>query len=763
MTPPRLLSLICALALAGFLLQPTLSSGQEVAESSSSAAVRELDRTVVEATVPPPRPVVRPTPVPVVVEAPAPVIDDEAPALVVENYGAFAPRTTTTLGLPLDLRRLPASVSTVSEEFIESSQTNRLRDALIYIPGVTVNDDGGWTTDGILVRGFAADRYYNDGLKQVGLSIRPHFDTIERIEVLKGPAGAEFGVAEPGGLINIIRKKPFEGRLYEIDSSVGSYGFQNHTIDFNDTLNADGSLQGRLVAAYGESAEWRLGRRDHDDIYNYVVAPSINWDYSDQGSLTFSFERQVQSDPQDRGIIFLQGAFPGGFAPRDWSWHQNSGEQINDQNRFRVDWRHDLNDALTVRTTYEFLDYSYRVREYRNADSEFFPGFPGPYNPDGLTWNGARTFPAYFDIWAADHDVHNFQIELDYDFDLAGTKNTAVVGFRVFSMTNAGRFESPTITGNTSVNLFNPDPNGLSTNVTALGAPFFDANREEELGYFLRLHTELTPRLRTLFSTQFIDYDTLMFGSRSASRTLSVRAAVSYDLTDIHTAFFGFSNAFAPQAGGTRSGDPLDPTSDQSFELGLKTELFGGRALWTNSVFHTNRSDIVAADPTNRPTEFFSINFGEVEISGFESEFVGRVTDELTFRGGFAFLDSEIVQTDLGPFAGNPFANAADFQLSGFADYNLALLGLPKLTVSAGLVHVADRPGNSAGTVILPDYTVFDLGLRCDLDENTELYAFASNLFDETYYLSMQDSGARADQIDVGDRQLFRFGARRRF
>lgn len=731
----------------------------------TSGSPEELAPTVVEtarpAPVQPPAPRIATAPVPV--PAPAPVIDDAAPMVPVDGYGRFAPTTTTSLGLPIELKELPATVSTLSEDFLEATQTNRLRDALVYIPGVTVGDDGGWMTDGILIRGFQSDRFYNDGLKQVNSSIRPHFDTIERIEVLKGAAGAEFGVAEPGGVVNLIRKKPFEGRLYEVDASVGSYGYQHYSLDFNDTLNDDGSLQARLVAAYGESAEWRKGREDNDNIYDYVVAPSVRWDYSDEGRLTFSFERTYQADPQDRGIIYLRNGFPGGFAPRDWSWHQNGDHDINDQNRYRIDWEHDLSDALTVRSTYEYLTYGYRIRGYRNAASEVGYGDPSPYRADGLTWDGSRTIPGYFAIWTGDYQVHNYQFELDYDFEVAGTKNTAVAGFRIFSMESADGYFDPIIGGDTAVNLFNPDPGSLSTRIVGFGPEYLDSNSEEELGYFLRLSTELTPRLRTLVSTQFIDYTSLYYGSNSSNRTVSVRAAASYDLTDIHTIFAGYSNAFLPQSGGTRAGDPIDPTHDQSIEFGLKTELFDGRALWTNSFFHTTRADVTAADPTNVGNENFVINFGEVEVSGFESEFFGQVTDDLAFRGGLAVLDSEIVQTGAGPYVGNVFANAADFQITGFADYKLTRLGLPNVTASAGLVHVSSRPGNSANDLILPSYTVVDAGLRCELNDSTEIYCYASNLLDETYYISMQDGGFGSDQIDVGDRQLFRFGVTKRF
>jgi len=741
----------------------SLVPGAALTQESSG----ELDPTVVTSAEanPVPRPLPRRTPVaaPSPDPAPSPVINDEAPQADLEPYGSFAPASTTALGFDLELKEVPATVSSVTSEFLDSSQTDRLRDALQFIPGITVNDDGGWTNDGILVRGFSGAGYYIDGLKQNAANPRPAFETVEQIDVLKGAAGAEFGVAEPGGVINIVTKKPFEGRLYELESSVGNYGYNRHSIDFNDTLSADGSVKGRLIAAWGESAEWRKGRKDNNNIYDYVIAPSVLWDYSDKGSLLFSFERNYQADPQDRGIIFLDGAFPGGFAPRDWSWHQNNAEQVNENNRFTTSINHEISDDLVFRGTYEFSDYDYILNEHRNADSE--PGFgtPDVWNPDGLSWSGVRSMNAYFDMWSGDRITHNFRGELEKSFSTGQIDHDLAVGVRYYNTGENGRFESPTVVGNSAVNVLTPQPNVLSSNVTALGAPYLATNTISETGFYTRWLAEVNPRLRTLVSTQYVEFNSNYYGTASDSETLSIRAALSYDLTDIHTAFFGVSDAYAPQGGATRSGTAVDPTHDQSVEFGVKTSLFDGRALWTNSVFQTDRADIVASDPTNTGTESFVINFGEVEITGFESEFVGRINDELNLRFGFALLDSEIIETDLGPFAGNPFANAAEFQATAFADYNLARLGLPKWTATAGVVHIGDRPGNSGGTIILPEYTVLDAGLRCEVNESTELYVFASNLFDETYYLSMQDSGNRADQIDVGDRQLFRFGVKKRF
>lgn len=695
-----------------------------------------------------------------------PAVTDEI--LVVgerEGYGGFSTETSSSLGMDMLLRELPASVSVVTDTFLDSTQTNRLRDVLTYIPGVNVSDDGGWTTDGLVIRGFDTGRQvYFDGLKQAPTTIRPHFATIERIEVVKGASGSEFGVVEAGGAVNVIRKRPFKGRLYDVRLGAGDFGYRRVTVDLNDTLSESGNVQWRVIGSYGESAEWRRGRKDNDNIYDYVFSPSINWDYSERGSLTAMYERVYQADPQDRGIIYLEGAFPGGFAPRDWSWHQNRNEQVNEIDRATIELKHSLNDAFSVRAVYSFSEYSYRNDEYRNADSE--PAFGDNPYADALSWNGNTTFPASFSIWQSEADITNVKVELESRFEVAGISNTLVTGVRYFDVDDEGEFFGAEVNGNTTVDLFDPDPNSLSFDVTRLPDPFIGGSSIEETGYFAYVRSDFSDRFRTLVSIQYADFEADNFGDISNNDDVSVRLAGSYDVFDGLTAFFGYSTAFLPQVGVARGGDQVDPTHDESFEIGLKAALFDGRALWTNTAFVTNRSDIVASDPSNDPNamppESFVVAFGEVESLGFESEFVGSVTEQLAVRLGLALLDTEIVKAETGPFEGNQFPNTADFQGTAFVEYDFEMRGNP-LTASVGARHMADRPGNSGNNITLPSYTTVDLGLRWRIRDSITLFAYGSNIFDETVILSMQDSGARADQVGVGERRLYRVGLNARF
>ena len=133
-------------------------------------------------------------------------------------------------------------------------------------------------------------------------------------------------------------------------------------------------------------------------------------------------------------------------------------------------------------------------------------------------------------------------------------------------------------------------------------------------------------------------------------------------------------------------------------------------------------------------------------------------------------MDSEITETDqvyefvparLGEsFEGNRFPNTPDIQLSVFGHYNWTRLGLGQLETSLGVVYIGEREGNSGNTLTLPDYTIVDAGARYRLANGFSVSLFIDNLFDETAYTAMQDSGDRVDQISVSDRRLVRAGLR---
>lgn len=688
-------------------------------------------------------------------DAPRPVtldaveVEGEAPETA---YGA---ERSNALGFDLAPQKLPATVNVLSEAFLDDTRATRLDDVVSYIPGVTLNENGGWTDDTPLIRGFSGTTVFVNGLRFGGSRFLP--DTIERIEVTKGPSGLETGVAEPGGTINIITKQPERERAGEFHGAVGDFGYRKIGGDITGALNASGTVQGRLIAAYEEGAEWRDGRPDKTP--RWTIAPSINWDYAEGSRVLLELERYYRDDAQDRGIIYLEGAWEGGFAPREWSFHQEIGKNEHEVDRFDLTVDHRFTDAFSAKLRYQRLDIAYRALEFRNAETEPSAGDGDLYNDDGITWNGNTIIPIYWDDWTDSYNQDTVSLDLRGEFT-AGQSRHEVVG-TVSRYEKSGTFTGLYYPNDNAFDIFNPINNQLP-NLTG-PADLYVADLDEQIDSLaVRWLGEWTPRWRTIVGVRRDEASFLAFGSLSEAETTSYRVASSFDLSDTHTAFVGYSNAFVPQVGVTRSGEQVDPTRARSIEGGLKSSLFDGRALWTNTLFRIRRDDIAAADPTNEDFESFVVPFGSAQIQGLESELAGRIGEHLDLQGGVAWLDSEILDNPDG-YEGNRFANTPCVQLSVFAGYRWTAVGLEKLRTTLGAIHISERNGNSGGTIELPAYTLVNVGATYDITERFAVNLFVSNLLDETYYPAMQDSGSRADQVMIGDRRLVQAGFSYRF
>lgn len=670
---------------------------------------------------------------------------------------------TSSLGFVLSEQKTPAVINTVKEAFWEATASKTLDEVLSYVPGVSLTDNGGWTGDTIAIRGFLSSMPYRDGMRQAdsgyGQSLRAMPDNIERIEIVKGPAGAEFGVAEPGGAVNFITKQPLREKQGRLTLGIGQDGYRKAGADMTGGISPEENVQARLVLAYMEPEEWRSGRPD--DTYRYLVAPSVNWDYSTAGKLTLGFERNYQNAPQDRGIIYLEGAWPGGFAPREWSFHQTSSKQVNKTERFYLHHRHEFHSSLTWTTAIERGTYEYDLAEFRNAETE--PGWGDLYNDDGLTWSGVRTTNLFWDKWRGDTTANAFRSTLAYSFNVADVEQVLSFGVDGSKSTNIANSLYSDI--NNTLDILAPVNNQQPQILREDYALWESTINVREEGIHIKWLANWSEHWRTILGVRRYDYtydydadytdftdstNNYPWVDNYGSSKTSFRLATSYDLNDQHTFFAGFSEGYVPQTGVTSDEVPVNPIHDRAVELGMKSRLLDGKLSWTNSLFGTKRAGVSLNDPANGPNQSFVINGGESRIYGIESELNAQLGHYLLVRAGLALQQSRILVHQTEDFEGNRFANTPEQQVSLMASYNWGGMELAKLTTDLGFTHIGQRWGNSGNNISLPSYTLVSLGAAYQLADQTSLRLSIANATDETYYTGMQDSGARADQVMVG-------------
>lgn len=687
---------------------------------------------------------------------------------------------TNALQTPLKTMQAPASISVLSDDFLEDIGARNISTVVTYIPGVSNADNGGGQVENVIIRGFPQTSSFINGIRQTRApeGIRA-IETIERVQILKGPSGTEASVTSPGGFMNIITKKPQEKFAAEAFLGGGDHNFFRAGGDVTGQLIKD-RLNGRIIASYQQRQFWRDGQEKRPYI---TIAPSLDWKITKSTDLIAEYEYNLANDPLDRGTIYLEGAgLKDNFLPRTFSFHGNEDDYKINSNRFDLSLEHRFGKRISATLKYHNFFQDAEEHSFRNADAE--GGFGPLFQEDGLTFSGQSVVPVFFAEVGADLKTETLQLNISGDYTRQNG-NGHVLGLgAITSKSNAtytdanrdfvyGSFEN-------TIDVFDPnndqEPNKVGENVR----PNFVVG-DKINSVFGQWLGKWSSRFRTIASLRYDQVDAVseqsidgigeealrilearyapepisLFNGSYKDELVSYRLGASYDLLPFLTGFGGYSSSAQPQNGATRNGESIKPIRGNSIEGGLKWSLFKGKALATASVYLLERRNIAISDPNNTPEERFLLPLGSAEIKGFEMELTGRLTKDISFFGGMSIQDSKITKSD-SDVVGNKFANIPTFQYSSFVNYNAYDIGVPELDFGLGVVHQGEREANSGNQYQLPSYTRLDLALGYTFKNNLQVRANVFNVFDTTYYTSAQDNILRgSDQITVGDRRLF--------
>lgn len=190
------------------------------------------------------------------------------------TYGAATAYTATRIGVPI--LETPLNVQVVTRDLIEDQGARSLLQALRYTSGLsgdTLSFDAGnqnSSGSGSTIRGFIPTLILQNGFRRTGTMT---VENVERIEIVKGPASVFFGQAAPGGLINVITRKPSQTRAAGLDYTHGSYDYHKVRANFTGPLAGRKDMEYRLAASYQDSEDWR----DYTYTKQTVVSPSLRW------------------------------------------------------------------------------------------------------------------------------------------------------------------------------------------------------------------------------------------------------------------------------------------------------------------------------------------------------------------------------------------------------------------------------------------------------------------------------------------------------
>jgi iron complex outermembrane receptor protein len=631
--------------------------------------------------------------------------------------GYVATSSTSATKTDAPLIEIPQTVSVITLDQMKARNVQTVNDAVEFTGGVAVNTYGTETRyDWLYIRGFNQSSYglFRDNSRWQGGNLSGQVDPymLQEVDVIKGPSSVLFGQNTPGGLVNLVTKRPPAQTSNELVATFGSYDRKQFQGDLGGPLDRDGHWRYRLVGMY----------RDSNTQVNYVpddrwlVAPAITWTPSPNTTLTILGDYQHDNTGWSQ-FLPSQGVLtpnPNGPIPTDFfAGEPNYDFFKRNQWSFGSLFEHRFNDTWTVRNTFR------RSKIESSGQTVFGGGLQG----DLKTLNRfAFNYPFDMGLYTTDTNVSarvktgNVDHSILFGFDYSHSTTKIQNGFASVA----------------PLDVYAPV---YGATVPAL---FTYLNTEQPAwlaGLYIQDHIKVAKRLVATLSGRH-DWTDLTTDDKIAGTTseqkpgkFSGRAGLTYLFDEGIAPYFSYSTSFLPVAGADFSGRAFAPTTSAQYEGGLKFQPRHSDSFLTASYFNITQSNVLVPDPDH---QFNSVQQGEIRSRGLELEGVGSVAQGLNFHVSYSYVDEKVTKTtdpttlDKRP----PLVPKQLFAVT--AEYTLSRSALAGLGADFGVRYVGTTAGDSTNTITVPAYTLLDASVRY-LWKNLEFRVTANNLADKTY------------------------------
>ena len=644
----------------------------------------------------------------------------------------------------------PQAISVVTADQIKDQGAQSVAQALNYTSGVFAEQRGVNMSgfEYLTGRGFQLEKYL-DGLRMPNVAYNlPSYEVynLERIEVLHGPASVLYGQSYPGGLLNLVSKRPTEKAFGEINVMAGTYNLGATSVDIGGPVDKDGKLLYRFTGVFRDNDTQVDGTHEQ----RISVAPAFTWRPDLDTTLTVL--ANYQKDP-DAGYYNFVPAI-GTVLPNPYgqiSRSLNPGEPGFDRHSRELYgigylFERRLNDNLTVRQN---LRYTGIKDELRNV-------FGYGLAADDRTINRY----SFFNNESLTQVTNDNQIEAN--FATGPVKHTALVGFDYQNI----RYDE--LYGNnfavTGLDAFNP----VYGTPVALPTPGgSDDARVSQAGLYAQDQMSLGGwRLmvsgRQDWATAH-DFDRINnVRTDQSDRAFTWRTGLVYLFDSGIAPYASYATSFQPQVGTAYGGASFKPTTGEQYEVGVKYQPVGWNSFVTAALFDLTQHNVLTPDITPGHTGF-STQTGAIRSRGVELEWHARFNRNLDVVAAYTYLDNIVTASNdtnslfainVGTHpVGIPRNTASLWAKYTFPDGPAAGLGL-----GAGVRYVGNTYGTftnlwtgvaglDATPSLLPDYTLLDAAVTYDFSAKyADLKGFslavnARNLLDKTYVSYCQGVG----------------------
>ncbi|MEZ8271174.1 TonB-dependent receptor [Vibrio splendidus] len=623
-----------------------------------------------------------------------------------EGYAEHMPQSGTKTDVEwLDV---PQAVSVVTKTEMEDRGAVRLVDALDGVAGVN-NTLGEGSRDQFVIRGFdALNDMYRDGMRDDGtLQSYRSLANIERVEVVKGPAGALYGRGSAGGIINLVTKRANGDNFTHVNGSVGSNNLFVGQVDSSMALSD--KVSGRINVESRQSDSYV----DHVDSNDFFIAPTIRVLPADGHTIDLDVEYAHQELVPYRGVPSKNGK------PVDVSestfYGGTNDYQESDSIRVGVNYEWLLNSewAWTNRAAYNHIELE---QKGTRQDKMAVTGNEVKQTVNNLGYDPRTTTTLQSElVW----ETGSNQMMIGADYNQV---NIDLISALVRDQDLPPKDIYNPVAGPTPNPGFKPSRDNTTTTTGIYIQDVYTFGDLSVIGNVRYDSMELEQQ-KAGSAKENLDDD-----------KVSYRGGLVYRINDDMSVYASLARSWQLPY----SGIYINPKLAEFFhtdlkEIGAKAYLLDNALMLNAAVFQIDQEQ----PETNIDGDV--VNKIEARHQGIELEARGQFTEQWDISVGYSYLDAENKETGKKP------NDVSDHLFSLWSTYQLD----DNWRLGGGVKYVGDRYAGNDEAVALGDYTTVDL-MAAYTTGRHKVQANAYNVLNEKYILGATNGTSGTNQIGYG-------------